>query len=252
MERIIFKNSRKLNLVGNLYRSKENSNSIIIFCHGFMSNKYSKGRFKRLAKALNHKGFDVLAFDFSGCGESDDTILTIEKEVDDLNSAISFVSSTAYKNIGLYGHSLGSLICLKSNIKSNTPMVLSGALTGPMNYKWEDIFTSSQLEELSRDGILREYIFEDKREKITIDRRILDSFKNIDQRELLKDIVSPTLIIHGDRGEEEGLLYKNSKNGMKYLSKESKLEIIGGADHSFMEDYDELIGLVVGWFEKYL
>lgn len=75
MERVIFKNSKKLTLVGNLYPT--DNDSIIIMCHGFTSNKYSKGRFERLTKVLNKSGFSALAFDFSGCGESDDDSLNV-------------------------------------------------------------------------------------------------------------------------------------------------------------------------------
>lgn len=62
-------------------------------CHGFMSSRYSKGRFERLSTAFNKSGHSALLFDLSGCGESDDDILTVEKEVDDLKSAIQFVKS---------------------------------------------------------------------------------------------------------------------------------------------------------------
>ena len=91
IERVIFTNSKNLTLVGNLYPS--DSDSIIIMCHGFTSNKYSKGRFERLAKAFNNSGFSALAFDFRGCGESDDDRLTVDKEVEDLKSAIEFAKS---------------------------------------------------------------------------------------------------------------------------------------------------------------
>lgn len=62
MERVSFKNSRGLNLVGHLYPST--TKAIIIMCHGFMSNKYSKGRFERLATAFNKYGYSALLFDF--------------------------------------------------------------------------------------------------------------------------------------------------------------------------------------------
>ena len=70
MERVTFTNSRNLTLSGNFYPS--NTTSIIIMCHGFASNKDAGGRFERLSKSLNTFGFNTLAFDFSGCGESDD------------------------------------------------------------------------------------------------------------------------------------------------------------------------------------
>jgi len=62
MERITFINSRNLKLVGNLFPT--NSKSIIIFAHGFISDKRSKGRFPRLTEALNQCGYNVLTFDF--------------------------------------------------------------------------------------------------------------------------------------------------------------------------------------------
>lgn len=250
MERISFKNSRSLTLVGHLYPST--SKSIIIMCHGFMSSKYSKGRFERLAIAFNKCGYSALLFDFSGCGESDDDILTIEKEVDDLNSAIQFVKSKGYEKIALYGHSLGTLICLKSYNPRITTMVLSGALTDSMKYNWYEIFTKEQMQELEEKGYLTEYTPKEVRKRIMIDKRILKSFELINQKKLLKDVNCPILIIHGNNGEEEKLLYERSKAAMTLLSSDSKLEVINGANHSFLEHFDIVIKLTTDWFTKHI
>jgi predicted alpha/beta-fold hydrolase len=72
MERVTFKNSRSLTLVGNFHSAP--SKSAIVLAHGFTSDKSSDGRFERLGELLNSIGYSVLAFDFGGCGESDDTI----------------------------------------------------------------------------------------------------------------------------------------------------------------------------------
>ncbi|MBU5482697.1 alpha/beta hydrolase [Clostridium sp. MSJ-11] len=248
MERVKFKNSRNLTLIGNLYPSV--SPSIIIMCHGFLSDKYSKGRFERLAKVLNESEYSVLTFDFSGCGESDDDSLTVDKRVDDLNSAIAFAKSKGYKKIALYGHSLGSLICLKCYTPEIITMVLSGALTDSMKYDWYEFFTKEQMKELKEKGYITEYLSEGVRKEIIIDKQMLMDFELINQKELLKDISCPILIIHGNNDEEENLLYKRSRNGMLLISKDSRLEIINGADHSFLEHYDTLIYLVNGWFLK--
>lgn len=250
MERITFKNSRNLTLVGHLYPST--SESIIIMCHGFMSSKYSKGRFERLAVAFNKSGYSALAFDFSGCGESDDDILTVEKEVDDLKSAILFVKSKGYKKIALYGHSLGTLICLKSYTPEITTMVLSGALTDSMKYNWPEIFTKEQMQELVEKGYLTEYTPEEVRKKIVIDKRILKDFELINQKKILKDVNCPVLIIHGNNDEEEKLLYERSKIAMGLLSSDSKLEVIDGANHSFLEHFHIVVKLTTEWFTKHL
>ena len=250
MERVTFANSKNLTLVGNLYPAV--GDSIIIMCHGFTSNKYSRGRFERLIKAFNKSGFSALAFDFRGCGESDDDSLTVDKEVDDLKSAIEFVKSKGYKRIALYGHSLGTLICLKCYTPEIITMVLSGALTDSMNYNWDEVFTKEQMQELKEKGYITEPTLNDIREKIIIDKQMLIDFESINQKELLKNITCPVLIIHGNNEEEETLLCERSKRGMTLLSEDSKLEIIDGANHSFFEHYDILIELANDWFVKHL
>jgi putative redox protein len=75
MEKVTFKNSRNLSLVGNFYPSSPEN--IIIMCHGFTSDKSSRGRFDRFAYAFHQLGYSILAFDFSGCGKSDDDRLTM-------------------------------------------------------------------------------------------------------------------------------------------------------------------------------
>lgn len=250
MERITFNNSQNLTLVGNLYPSV--SDSIIIMCHGFLSNKYSKGRFERLINVFNKSGFSALAFDFRGCGESDDDSLTVDKEVDDLKSAIAFAKSKGYKKIALYGHSLGTLICLKCCTSEIITMVLSGALTDSMNYNWDEFFTKDQMQELKEKGYVTALTPNEVREKIIIDKQILIDFELINQKELLKNVTCPVLIIHGNNDEEENLLCERSKSAMTLLSNDSKLEIINGANHSFLEHYDILINFTNDWFIKHI
>lgn len=250
MEKVIFNNSRNLNIVGNLFQI--DSEAIIILSHGFTSNKDSKGRFPKLAEVLNKSGFSVLTFDFSGCGESDNDKLCVSKEVDDLYCAIKYVKSKGYKKIGLYGHSLGTLITLKCFTTDIQAIALSGALTDAMKYNWEEHFSKDQINELNEKGYITEYINEESRKKVIIDKQILLDFELINQKELLKNVTCPVLIIHGNNDEEEKLLYERSKKAMTLLSKESKLEIIDGANHSFMNHLDILINLVNDWFIKYI
>lgn len=250
MERVTFTNSRGKTLVGHFYSA--DSTAIIILAHGFMSDKFSKGRFPRLAEALSRSGFNVLASDFSGCGESDDDSLTVAKQVDDLQSAIRFVQAKGYHKVGLYGHSLGSLICLKSYSPDISAMVLSGALTDAMHYNWEEHFSKEQLSELAEKGFITETRSEGIRKTIIIDRQILLDFETINQEELLKNVVCPVLIIHGNNDEEEVLLCERSKRGMKYLSSDSQLVIIDGAKHNFLDHFDQVVELAEKWFVEHM
>ncbi len=113
-------------------------------------------------------------------------------------------------------------------------------------------FTKEQMQELEEKGYLTEYTPKEVRKKIVVDKRILKGFELINQKELLKDVNCLVLIIHGNNDEEERLLYERSKAAMTLLSSDSKLEVIDGANHSFLEHFDIIVGLTTDWFAKNL
>jgi len=127
-----FQNSRRQNLAANFYpANSNNSDAIVIMVHGFISDKISSGRFDYIAKCLNAAGYNAFAFDFSGCGESDDDTLTCAKHIDDLQSAIAFVFSLGYKRLALWGAQPGQ------------PHMLAGLL--PRNYYYSSYRTDTYL-----------------------------------------------------------------------------------------------------------
>jgi esterase/lipase len=250
MEKVNFKNSRNLNLVGNLY--SVDSDSIIVMAHGFTGDKSEWGRFDKTAEALNKTGYNVLAFDFSGSGESDNDSLTVGKQVDDLNCAIKFVLDKGFKEIGLLGLSLGGLISLKvySPEKNIKTMVLWAPVTSKKDSYAKKKFTPAELKELQEKGYITKIMEAGVRKKIIIDKQIVKDRESIDQKELLSQIKCPILIIHGNKDESVPL--EDSKNAIKYLPSESKLEIIEGATYDFTEQLDTIIDLTTNWFKRYL
>ncbi|MBN1644698.1 alpha/beta hydrolase [Candidatus Woesearchaeota archaeon] len=247
MERVIFKNSRGLNLVGNLYSAS--SKTIIIMSHGFTGDKSEWGSFDKIAEALHKENYNVLAFDFSGSGESDDDSLTVDKEVDDLKSAIKYVKSRGFTKIGLFGHSLGGLVSLKNYNNDITTMVLTAPVTNKKENYGNKKFNSEQLKELEEKGYITKIRDKGIRRKIIIDKQMLKDRENVNQEELLKNIKCPVLIIHGD--QDKSVPLEDSKNAMQYLSNESKLEIIPRATHGY-DFIDKFIEYTISWFTKYL
>lgn len=246
MEKVTFKNSRNLTLVGNFYTSSPEN--IIIMCHGFISDKSSRGRFDRFANAFYQLGYSVLAFDFSGCGGSDDERLTATTRIDDLHAAITFVKSRGFSLISLYGHSLGSRVCLECYTDQIVTMVLTGALTGPMKYDWNKHLTIEETQELKEKGYITRY---QKQRNVIIDEQMLLDFELVDQKELLTNVKCPVLIMNGDADEEERDLFRLSQQGMKWLPKDSKLELIQGATHSFTDHLSIIEKLATEWFLKH-
>jgi pimeloyl-ACP methyl ester carboxylesterase len=251
MGKIKFKNSRRLDLIGIL--NEVGSDKIIILAHGFLNDKSSNGRFDRLSASLNSSGFDTLAFDFSGCGESDTDCITSENQVDDLNAAIKYVMSKGYKKIGLFGNSFGTLACLKCYTQEIMTIVLTGALTDSMKYDWYEFFTTEQLNELDSIGFFYYGTSSNKRSYKIVNQTLYD-FEQINQQELIGNIKCPLLIMHGNSCDdsEELELLKRSKKAIELISNNSKLEIFEGARHGLRNEWDQVIDMTCDWYSKHI
>jgi len=91
--------------------------------------------FKILAEYLSKNGIAVLRFDKRGCGESEGKyiFMDIDNFVEDALEGINFLKNTEgidSNNIGLIGHSLGSLISCKTAILSKDVQFIV-SLAGP-------------------------------------------------------------------------------------------------------------------------
>lgn len=250
-ERITFKNTRGKTLVGNLYVT--NPESIVLMAPGSCSDKSSQGRFDIYAKGLHEIGISTLAIDFSGCGESDDDFLTIEKEVDDLKSAIRLVQSEGYQKIGLFGNSLGGLISLMAYSPQISTIAMTGGLTGPVKFEWDKLLTSEQKQELQEKAhVTVKNPHNMHRKQVVLDHTFFQEFERVNQKDLLKTIKCPVLMIHGDGDEEERAGHQLSQAGLSYLPKGSEIKVLSGADHGFWGHIDQAATLLQNWFKEYL
>ena len=232
---------RGIRLSGTLTEGR--SDAAVLFAHGFLDERSSRGRFGDLTTAYAGAGYGTLAFDFSGCGRSDDEVVLVSREIEDFNSVSAFLSDAGYPRQAVHGHSLGSLIALRANSPWVRTMILTGALTGPLDYAWGEIFSAAQIEQLGRTGRMR--VPDDgptSREATVIAADTLASFAMINQSQLLAPIRCPVLLIHGGQlidGEEHQLL-THSRVGLPLLPQGSRLEVLRGADHALL-DYIELV-----------
>lgn len=248
MNKISFKNSRGLRVVGN--QLSVGSKTIIIMAHGFTNDKSSNGRFDQLALALNKAGYDSLAIDFSGSGESEDDSITSEKQVDDLKSAIEFVISQGYSKIALFGNSYGTLACVRSYRKEIVTMVLVGAIMDSMHYNWHEYFSKAQMIDLNEKGFF--YTNSNRKHKIT--KQTLLDFEQINQAALVKKLKCPILIIHGNNSqdEEELQLLSHSQKIIDKLPNNSKLVIIEDGKHGLHEHWGKVIINSIKWYKNIL
>ena len=248
MKRFVIFNSRNKKLVCDHYITP--SGAIIILVHGFTGDRHEEGRFDTFAQTFHGTGFNVITFDFGGSGESDDDSLTIQKETDDLLSIIQYVKSKGYNQIGLLGHSLGGLISLRCYSTDIKAMVLTAPVTAPVLYNWREKYLPDQVRECENKGYITFYKEKGIRKEIIIDKRILEEREEVNQAGLLENVDCPVLIIHGNK--DVSVPYTDSVAAIKYLSADSKLEIINEAEHSYNAHLDMFTQLAASWFSVYL
>jgi len=96
---------------------------LVILCHGFTGDKYEWGRFPRAAEALEEVGFDALFFDFSGSGENLREVITLSKQVQDLEDVYAWAQAQGYTDISTIGLSFGGLTALVATLPGRVAAV---------------------------------------------------------------------------------------------------------------------------------
>jgi len=250
---VVFKNKNGKQLMGIFHLPKGNKKfPLVLFCHGFGDNK-TKRKIVRLAKILEKNKIATFRFDFEGCGDSEGDFLkaTIQKEIEDLNSAFQYIKKTKnvyLKKIAFAGHSLGAVVCALFLVRNKVDAKTIAMWAPPFNQKalmkyWAD---SKQMKKWKSQG----YLYREGKEKIIG----LDYLKeNIDKdySEILKEIKIPILIIHGEK--DETVPVKFSKKLAKNY-KNIKLILLPKAEHKFEDYFDQkkLVRETVRWFKREL
>lgn len=227
------------------------STNMVIMCHGFTGDKYEWGRFPKTAKALNDEGFDVLIFDFSGSGKNPREIVTLTKQVQDLEDVYNWIKSLGYTNIGTIGLSFGGLTSLFAKLPERkvavfwAPAFFPNRIISPIQMflvKILTIFKKSPLKRESRDN-----------EPILIDYTFIESIKNANSEVALRNFYTPALIVHGIEDEIDKLC--NSRDAISLMPQDEnhKLIEVEGANHEFDgEHLDLFITHSINWLKRYL
>lgn len=248
MTKLTFENSLGLTLVADYF--KGSSTKTIIMCHGFTGERHENGFFDDIAEKLHQEGFTIFNFDFSGSGESEDQLISVEKELDDLECAISYVKQFNPESIGIIGHSLGGLVSCTVNSSDITTMALTAPVTAKKENYGKYKFTPEQITEFEEKGYCIKIRPGAIREIYKIDKKIIQERETVNQNELLTKISVPILICHGDK--DSVIPIQDSKNAMKYLLEDSKLIEVPETGHGFEVNRDIVLDEIVKWFREKL
>ncbi|MFT7615370.1 MAG: alpha-beta hydrolase superfamily lysophospholipase [Candidatus Woesearchaeota archaeon] len=244
MEKITITNTRNLSLAGYHYKNGE---KLVILVHGYASEKTTKGRYTDLAIALTKKDFSVLAFDFAGCGESDDDDITVAKQVDDLQTIVNFAKKLDYKEIAVVGHSLGGLVSAQVHDPVIKTMVWWAPVTAAKSNALDN-FDEKQVKEYEDTGKITKNTVSGNRKQVITDGIFVKERESIDQHALISSVKIPVLIIHGDADEMVPLQDSLDASLFENIS----LEIIPGADHRMNPHLEKTINYTVEWIEQHL
>ena len=258
MKAFAFQNQRGQNLVGVLHHGQgDQPRPCLITCHGFAGTKIGGSRrFVEFARYAAKCNLSVFRFDFAGSGDSDGDLvdLTLDRELEDLQSAIDLVSTldgVDSKRIGLVGHCLGGVTVIRESVKNTqiyktvawAPLTdLSDAM---LRLIGEDSFSMLQEEAKA------EFLYHG--ELMRCGAEILKQSSELDMLTEITQVNQPLLIVHGTEDatvpfEKINRLVDQAQ--MINPQTSPKLQILEGAHHSFPFHQQELFELTVSWFKN--
>ena len=206
---------------------KQGSSKLVIISHGLEGNS-SRTYVRGMARAFFQQGFDILTWNYRGCGEEMNKCLRFYHSgaTDDLDHVVQHANKNTYSDISLIGFSLGGNLTLKylgekgkqlsTTVKKaavfSVPMDLHASclkISSPSNWIYSNWFLKSLklkivqksklLPELSShgiDSINTLFEFDDKfTAPIHGFKNAIDYYTQNSSVHFLKDITVPTLIV---------------------------------------------------------
>ena len=265
-----------IEMVGILYEPEEKSNKIVIHVHGLCGNFYENRFLDILAKSYTNKGISFLTFNNRGTNFISELLKgnnfeiiggCYERFIDcllDIEGAINYVKEKGYNNIILEGHSYGCNKVIYYYNKKKDNSISKIVLLAPCDIPQECAkFLGKEEYEIAKRESTR-LINEGKQRKLinfsvnangkisagTYYNDFLPDGENDfirykdgenSKNKILNSIDIPVLIVFGDA--DECVLTENIETVKGYLNKNiknSNIQIINGADHSYTDKYEEL------------
>ena len=128
----------------------------VILAHNFLTDRHGLAhRLDELAARYRKAGLTTLQFDFSGLGESDDDVITLAGEIEDIQAVCGWLADRGFARQAIHANGLGATATLLARPEQVRTVVAVGAVVGPQSILWENVFSSAQLDELDRHGLTR-------------------------------------------------------------------------------------------------
>jgi pimeloyl-ACP methyl ester carboxylesterase len=204
---------------------------VVITCHGLFSSKHSD-KFLQIASSYTAAGFNVVRFDFGGCGESTGDIAdtTVTNRLQDLDAVHCFSACRLTGPVGILGSSFGGYVGLLH--AAEHPVAALSVWSTP-----KDLLSISHTIPQADLQKLKSSFFEDAR-----------------RYELQGSIggLRPVQVIHGSADEIVPL--EQAREIHEVLGEPREYIVLPGADHSITQtpSRTEALARSLAWFKTQL
>lgn len=236
---------------------------VIIFNHGYIapSEYRTTERYVEYTDAFSRNGYIVFKPDYRGHGNSDGNpegaYYSPVYTIDVLNavSSIKRFKDADINKIGMWGHSMGGSITLRSMVVSKdikAGVIWAGVVASykdmAQNWRRSRPFVPSQREQATRrpgrQALIEKYGDFDKNPKF---------WESIAPISFVKDISGPIQIHHGTADEEVPILFSQRLNeALKNAGKNVEFYTYAGDDHNLSNNLTVALQRSVDFFDKYL
>jgi pimeloyl-ACP methyl ester carboxylesterase len=246
-QQIQFSNISGEKLAGTFHDPANDSRRGVILGHCFTCSRHTR-ILRDLSLALVEEGFKVLRFDFSGNGQSEGNFSEsfYSKQVKDIDSAVSFVSSHGVRWIGLAGHSMGAMVALLAASQMDTIKGVCTLAAKASALHSSHFLSQNQIQELKRTGRVN-FISRGRNLELTED--FFADAARYDLPSIMPSLSQPLMVVHGDM--DEIIPVENAYRLHQYRKVNTELVIIPGADHMFSENEhrQKIVQKVAQWFK---
>ncbi|MCL3777814.1 MULTISPECIES: alpha/beta hydrolase [unclassified Actinomyces] len=182
----------------------ERAEGVIVLAHDFLTDRHGLDhRLDALAAAYRQAGWATLQFDFSGLGASDDDVVTLAGEVEDLQAVTGWLEVLGYRRTGVHANGFGATATLLARPQNVQAVVVVGAVVGPQSILWENVFSPDQLDELAAHGLTR--LVDDNpnaREWDVLSKQTLADVSLQSPERTMEGLPWPVLMLHGALTDE--------------------------------------------------
>ena len=202
-----------VHLAGQLTRPVDTHDAVVIFVHGFLSDRHGDGWFDALGRVFRRNGYATCAFDMSGSGLSETCPITVADQQLDLRAISGWLMEQGLTRQVIYAQGFGAKVALSARPRHVQAMVCTLPLVASQSFDWSDIFSDEQLEQLDKAGqCLIEDDLNPLRTSQIVSRQSLNDISQSDASELLDSQRCPVLILAGDGPEHADVLEACSNN----------------------------------------